>query len=340
MPDSRRRTSENAQAAGSTPARAAASDPPEPSAPRAHARRWLALLIGIYVVLHVGYSRATPPLNGPDEPQHLQYIESLALHRQLPHFDRMRNDPDARPMVLHTALHGPVYYGLLAPFYLALRPIGENVALQALRHLTGLLGIALIILTRAACARVFGDGPLARWTTAAAALHPLTLYLGAHISNEMLAAVWVALAFWFLARALTGESGLRPWVGVGIAIALGLLTKYTAIVALFAAGAALALQWRRGPLGLGAAALRGAALVVPTLVLGGWWFARNVAQHGEVFVLQYDQPLFPGGLRSALLLPEEWIPATALVLVETFRTYVGPLWLFREWPRFFARLTP
>lgn len=301
---------------------------------------WLVVLLGLYLVLHAGYAWVTPPLHGPDELQHLQYIQSLALHHQLPVFDYMRNDPEARPMVIHTALHGPVYYALLAPFYLALRPIHENLALQTLRHLTGLLGVALILLTRAACVRVFGDGPLARWASVATALHPLTLYLSAHISNEMLAAVWVALAFWFLAQALAGEAGVRPWLGTGVAVALGLLTKYTSIVALFAALAVLGVLWRQKALGLRQVALRAAVLVLPTVFLDGWWFARNWAEHGTLFVLQYDAPLFPQGWLQALVLPEQSLPAVGMVLWEILRTYVGPLWLFREWPRFFRVISP
>lgn len=306
-------------------------------------KRWLVLVLAFYLALHLAYAFVSTPLDGPDEPQHVQYVRSLALYHQLPLFEHMRNDFEARPMVLHTALHGPVYYALLAPFYRMLRLAGEDVALQGMRHLTGLLGIPLILLTYAALARVFGPAsPVCRWGTTATALHPLTLYLGSVVSNEMLAAVWVALAFFYLARILTSEAGARPWLGVGVALALGLLTKYTSIVIVPAALLVMAWRWRRQTPRPGVAALAQClvALLLPTVILGAPWFARSLAQHGELFALQYDQPRFPGGVMQALVLPEASFPAVAMVLLETLRTYVGPLWLFREWPSLFVSLTP
>lgn len=123
-----------------------------------------------------------------------------------------------------------------------------------------------------------------------------------------------------------------------MAVALGLLTKYTSIVALFAATGLLLLTWRRQRLGPALVARRMALLVGPAVLLGAGWFARNLAEHGRLFVLQHDKPIFPKGVIGAIFYPEELVITSWMVLREAFVTYVGPLWLFWEWMQVFRRL--
>ena len=108
----------------------------------------------------------------------------------------MRNDFDARPLVVHTGLHGPLYYALMVPVYRALHPFGDVPALYAMRAATALLGVLLLLLVYSTCALVFDDRRIVRGATAATAFFPLNIYLASHVSNEMLAAVWVAAVFY------------------------------------------------------------------------------------------------------------------------------------------------
>lgn len=63
--------------------------------------------------------------------------------------------------------------------------------------------------------RLFSAGPVTLGTTAATALHPLVIYFSAHINNEILAAVWVALAFYCLARGSRAIlAGVHGWASV------------------------------------------------------------------------------------------------------------------------------
>lgn len=301
---------------------------------------WFAGVALLYLVLALGYSIATPAFHGPDEPEHFEYVRSLAAHGELPRFDLMRNDFSARPEVVHTGLHGPVYYALMVPLYWLFHSGGDIATLLVMRAATAGLGVVLLWLVYATTARVFQDPFIARGAALATACHPLVPYLGSVVSNETLAAVWGAATLYFVARARTGEQGLRPWILAGVAYGLGLATKYTAGVVLGPVLLLLFFSWRRKEAAVPLLVRRLGAFSVAAVLISGGWFLRNLLMYGRPVVLQYDMPLFPGGPMQALGLYEDAVAGMGYLFVRFYWTLIGPVWLFWKYLDLFERLWP
>jgi 4-amino-4-deoxy-L-arabinose transferase-like glycosyltransferase len=201
-----------------------------------------------------------------------------------------------------------------------------------LRHANALFGILFILLSYRAFRRVIRDPLMVMGATVATALHPLTLYLSSHVTNDVLAAVWVALVFYCLSHVIPGggKRELAWWAGVGAAAALGMLTKYTSVVAFAAALAVIVLQRRQFARPLVGAAARLGILGAALLIFDGWWLVRNLLIYHELLPVQHHRPIFEKGLGQALLLPDVALPMILGLGWEFVITYFGPLWLFQR----------
>jgi hypothetical protein len=118
---------------------------------------------------------------------------------------------------------------------------------------------------------------LAVGAAALVALLPETQYLAGGINDDNLA--WLAGALLVLAGIIVMQSEMltpRLALGVGLAVALAVLAKETVWVL-----AALLLVLVVARRGRQLRAVHVAALLVPTIVLAGWWFVRNAVVFGS-----------------------------------------------------------
>ncbi len=224
---------------------------------------WMLLgaVIAVFVVLAVVYTRITPIGASPDELSHLGYIRGIADHFQLPPAGQAeRQQP-------------PLYYLLGAVLS---RLTGGDPRL--IRLLSVGLGVLTILTVSLIARRLFPARPaLAVGAAALVALLPEAQYLAGAINDDNLA--WLAGALLVLAGVVVLQSDVltdRLALTTGFAVALAVLAKETVwLLALLLLVVVVVRFWSRIRL------LQAAALVLPTVVLAGWWFVRNAVQFGS-----------------------------------------------------------
>ena len=134
-----------------------------------------------------------------------------------------------------TTVHPPVYFGLLHAW---MRVIGDSpIALRALSALCGVAGIIVLgLMVRAwsQLAEQSAGGPADRFragdagllAAALLALSPLHIVAAQQVRNYTLAALFLLLSTWILARALLRPGDWRWWAGYAGCCILGLYTHY------------------------------------------------------------------------------------------------------------------
>lgn len=228
-------------------------------------RRLPWILLGALIALFAGfaivYTRITPIGASPDELSHLNYISGIANHFQLP--------PAGQP----ERQQPPLYYLLGA--LLSLITGGDPRLIRLLSVALGALTILTVFLIGR---RLFPDRPgLAVGAAALVALLPETQYLAGAVNDDNLA--WLAAALLVLAGVIALQSNVLSdplALGAGLAVALAVLAKETVwLLALLLLALVVVRFWSR------IRPLQAAALVVPSIVLAGWWFVRNAVQFGS-----------------------------------------------------------
>jgi len=201
---------------------------------------------------------------------------------------------------------------------------GQALALHLARQASVLMGLGTVLLTVAAGRRLFpGRREIALLAGALVAALPQFQFLSAAINNDNLATLLATAALLPFLRLLESPDRPRDWAALGVLVALGGLTKASGIVPALAGGA-LALGWalrvrsdrRRAPrLLLGGLA----ALALPSVLLTGWWFARNAALYGDPLAYGAYREVFAANLRTT---PFSLAEARALLSTQ-FRSFVG-----------------
>lgn len=224
--------------------------------------RWaLGAVIAVFVAFAVAYTRLTPIGASPDELSHLHYMTGISDHLQLP----PAGEPERQ--------QPPLYYLLGAS---VAKLTGDDARL--IRLLSVVLGVLTILTVCAVARRLFPLRPaLAVGAAALVALLPETQYLAGAINDDNLA--WLAGALLVLAGVVVMQSDLltpRLAIGAGLAVALAALAKETvwilALLLLVLVPVRFARQLR---------AMSAVLLLVPTIVLAGWWFVRNAVEFGS-----------------------------------------------------------
>ncbi|MCB8919036.1 MAG: glycosyltransferase family 39 protein [Ardenticatenaceae bacterium] len=275
---------------------------------------WVLLLA--YLSLTLVYSATFPPFEGPDEPQHLAYIEWLVTRRQLP----PQGDAAWETPIQQEAGQPPFYYLLAAlparlagfnppaiyrpnPYFIgpfprdnidndhrAIHEPGDGqplrggwLALRLARLVTtgfGLLLVGGVYLLgwqlRPAGTRI----PLA--AAALVAFTPQVLFLSGVASNDIPAAALSTLTLWQLAILL--RRGPDPGRGALIGLLLGLATLTKVSASLLAVPLGLGLLWQFVTVprpGRRAVFFSGLATVGSSLLAAGWWFWRNWRLYGS-----------------------------------------------------------
>jgi 4-amino-4-deoxy-L-arabinose transferase-like glycosyltransferase len=224
-------------------------------------RALLGVVVAVFAGFAIAYTRITPIGASPDEVSHLNYITGIADHLRLP----PASEPERQ--------QPPLYYLLGA---VVARLTGDDARL--IRLLSVVFGVLTILTVHAVARRLFPLRPfLAVGAAALVALLPETQYLAGGINDDNLA--WLAGALLVLAGIIVMQSEVltpRLALGVGLTVALAVLAKETVWV--LAALVIVVVVVRRGR---ELRAVHVAALLLPTIVLAGWWFVRNAVAFGS-----------------------------------------------------------
>jgi len=224
-------------------------------------RVMLGTVIAVFAVFAIAYTRITPLGASPDELSHLHYITGISDHLRLPPAD----EPERQ--------QPPLYYLLGA---IVARLTGDDARL--IRLVSVVLGVLTILTVYLVARRLFPLRPyLAVGAAGLVALLPETQYLAGAINDDNLA--WLAGALLVLAGVVVMQSGVlstRLALGAGLAVALAVLAKETVWVLALLLLVIVVVRFRRQ-----LRALQIAALVLPSVVLAGWWFVRNAVAFGS-----------------------------------------------------------
>jgi 4-amino-4-deoxy-L-arabinose transferase-like glycosyltransferase len=257
----------------------------------------LGALVAVFAGFAVAYTRITPLGASPDELSHLHYITGIADHARLP----PAGEPERQ--------QPPLYYLLGA---IVAKLTGDDARL--IRLVSVVLGVLTILTVFLVARRLFPLRPyLAIGAAALVALLPETQYLAGAINDDNLA--WLAGALLVLAGVVVMQSGVlttRLALGAGLAVAFAVLAKETVWALAVLLLVVVAVRFARR--------LRGvhvAALVLPTVVLAGWWFVRNAVAFGSPL-----PPLHPITAQrqvfDSLSQVRGYLAATALSLVGMY----------------------
>jgi 4-amino-4-deoxy-L-arabinose transferase-like glycosyltransferase len=279
----------------------------------------LIVIISVYVAIGVLYAALTPTWQVPDEPAHYNYVRALAERQGIPviepgdydqaYLGRLTTDnfpPELSVESLEYEDHQPpLYYLLVTPIYLLF-----GGAVLPLRLASVAFGVGLLFTAFGALRAIFPRRPeLALMATAFIAFIPQHVAMTAGVNNDALAEFVVGATLWALVVYAdcpnTARWCERPWP-IGLLLAVVLLTKTTAYVALGVAAAAVVIRWWREGRTWEWAAGQMAWMFVAALLLSTPWFIRNgftygwhdplgLARHNAIVI---DQP------RSA-----EWLAA-------------------------------
>ena len=292
-------------------------------------RRFLAVLIVVYVAKQIVVALLTPPFTGHDEVAHFAYIRTLAGEQRVPTlwtdnmpFDFYRyhafsiqwDDPEYSP--LPTAVHPPLYYALMAPLYRALADRPPETIQYVLRCASIPFGVAIVMLASLLTRTLFPRDPFLNVTVpTVVAFQPQVSYVAAMVNNDALAIALYTVALYVLVVILRDGATPRRSVWLGAAVGLAVLAKASALVLLALAPAAIwveqrSVNWRR------IASLTVLTYAVALTVTGPWlWFMLRTYGEPTAFrALASTQPDFTrteatffGLLLSGRFVVERWM---------------------------------
>ena len=251
----------------------------------------LAVILVAYLALAGLYAVRTPDWQAPDEPAHYNYVRQIADEGRLPviapgdwqqdYQEALKAsgfDPallDRLDTIQYEDHQPPLYYLLQTPVYAL-----SGGDLLALRLASALLGAGAVIGAWAVIrAALPGRRSLALAGAGFVAFLPQHLSILASVNNDALAELVVALTLWAAVAYLRGARRVRP-LTLGVLAGIALITKTTIYFLAGIVVLAVLLRWRRERWPPRTAAAHLAAVILPALLIGGVWWARNLDTYG------------------------------------------------------------
>jgi hypothetical protein len=272
--------------------------------------KFLIACLLVYAVL-TGLLIATVPMgHAPDEMAHMEYAQHLAEKKSLPVFE-----PTGANAPGYEFHQPPLYYALVAPFYM----VSESAAPYAARSISLVCGALTIAFLWQALGWFFpNDNTLRFIATGLAGIWPMHIAVGASGGNDALSGMFCAAMLWAVARMVprveTGAINWRDGALLGLFFGLGLLTKSTAlVVGIVALGGALHLVRRSERVSY----VPLAAAIGVTALLGGWWLVRNTMLYGDPLAAKIFEEAFTKSSPG----PQALMQGLGLSLIEYLRAF-------------------
>ncbi len=328
-------------------------------------KRFLTLILTLFVALGVSYAIVTPVFEASDELWHYPMIRHLADGNPLPVqvFDPAQAGPwkqEASQPPLYYYLGAALTFGIDTADMEQIRWLNPHVdnglittdgninlaihdpdadpwrgtllAVRVVRLFSVLLGAATVYLTYRIGKEVMPDRPeIALGAAAVNAFTPMFLFISGAVNNDNLAIPLASLALFLMIRIVNRQravfftasrsSSIIHFALLGVVIGLAVLTKEGTIGLLpLAWGTAfIAGGEQRGASGkqfwqqMGRRLLRSllnfAIVLLPVLLIAGWWYWRNIVLYGDwlgwsAFIAVLGERAQPASL--AQLWDERW----------------------------------
>jgi 4-amino-4-deoxy-L-arabinose transferase-like glycosyltransferase len=186
----------------------------------------------------------------------------------------------------------PLYYGVSASLLNAVGlSVNENDGLSALRSVNCVVGLVHCWLALLCLRLLFPENPAAQAAgLLIAAFLPPHLYLSQYVTNEPMAGLFATVAFYLCLRALRAEKD-DPYLylGIGTAMGLAMLTKFSFLLALPLFPAAFGLRLMAGKNYAPRDWLKSLGLIaLACLVVCGWHYGHVWAQFGRPIVGNWE----------------------------------------------------
>ena len=241
-----------------------------------------------------------PPIEGPDENGHYDYVRYLATFRRLP------SDIPPPGWNPNCWWHPPLYYAAVAPLLVAVGaeetrivtpvfnesrqlfgyyrvflfdgPITPPIqALYWLRLASVGFGLGTVWLAFLALEQLLDSARQAALATAGLVFVPQFTSLSVSVSNDTLVTFLSALAVVLLLRFMRGEATVRAALTCGLVVGLAIVTKLNAIYLVPMTAGGMAFCCRR-PRAVGAHLF---ACGIGVALTSGWYFVRNWVTFGD-----------------------------------------------------------
>lgn len=276
-------------------------------------------------VIEQAVEEAAYPADLPGRYAHRESARQFVDVTPVPREERARVDaasalPAATAEIDQMTQHPPAYYALGAAVLrvTGLHDARWDQAMLALRLLDVALFAGTIPFAAGTALRLTGSRSVALVGAPLPLLVPQVGHIMGSVNNDVLVVLACAVVTYLAARVVTGDLRWRTAAVIGAVLGVGLLSKVMVAFAvptvlaayLFAPGA----QWRTK-------VTRGTVAMVAALVVGGWWWVRNVVTLGVV------QPAGRGRDLSQLaqVPDDEAVPLTVGRIAQSFFGQLG--WL-------------
>lgn len=278
-------------------------------------RGFLVVIIGLYLVIAGLFAIRTPDWQSPDEPAHYNYIAQLADEGRIPvieagdwnqaYLDALKSNDFAPDLLgeLDTIQYEdhqpPLYYLLATPIYLL-----TDGNLTALRLFSVLIGTVIVCCTYATGRLMFPNRPwISLGAAAFVAFLPQHVHILASVNNDALGWAVVAITL-YLTIAYIKDHPVRnhpvqSW-HLGLLVGIGFITKTTTYFMAGIVPIAILLHWwtlqrkdmdemaeftfpeevLSDPRDYRVIVRLVAMFLLPALLFGGIWWARNVSVYG------------------------------------------------------------
>lgn len=263
----------------------------------------LTAVLGAFLLISLMWALFIPlPIEGagtewwgnyhPDEHNHVRVIQYIAAHRRLPPFE------GTPPHNYYTAVHPPLYHAAGALLYASVTPVVGHAGTLLLLRLAGCaLGAGTVFLTYRAARYLLPPRPAVLAAGCVAGV-PMFVSLSAAVTNETLAAFTATGALsTMIAGVRHGFGAQRRLYALACWVAAGIASKLTCLPLLPAA--LLTLWWSRrrhrlAPAGADRVSLprQMATVISMSVLVTGWWFARNQIIYGDPFLAAAHQRMW------------------------------------------------
>ncbi len=259
-------------------------------------RLFLLVILAAYLVVGALFALYTPDWQAPDEPAHYNYVAQVAAGDGFPMIEP-GDWQQAYQEALKAARFAPELLDELGsieyedhqpPLYYLLASVVYRLtagSLQALRLLGVVIGAGVVL-----CAYAIGKllypqrAAVGLGAAAFVAFLPQHVAMLAAVNNDSLSelliglTLLVTLLYLFAYPPLTSQ--YRGEVLLGVLLGLIFITKSTGYLMAGVVVLALLLRWRRSGQPAGALIRVVVVALLPALILGGLWWARNIAVYG------------------------------------------------------------
>ncbi len=288
--------------------------------------------VSLSVIITVLYALQIPVGSGPDEREHILYVDVIARHWRLPLMPDAAT-PETSYLQAEQAQHPPLYYLVLAVLRAATLPIlSEDRSAVVLRLASVLLALGAFAAVWASARTLWPNAP---WRAAFAvsflALLPATQYMTSLVNNSVGAMLLTSLAVLACCRLLRREeTGWKDWLWVGLATAAALCTKMTSTWVVGLVLVCAIHKTRAENTSLRQKLTNWLAIGIPVVVLLGPWLMRNELLYGTPLPERItSRRLEAGNLFTLIFYPEYTYIVTTGIVPEILLGVLCPYWLLR-----------